>query len=888
MTVLALVAGTPSALPPRTLAHSAAAVSPSAQPVADAAARPAVRHVAVRTRPDGFVVSPTDSPDLSLAVTSTRLGAATGQGSWARRGGVLSRALGRQAVERVTQTGSSAEWDVVLTAPTRSAVTVTARVLAPTTGRRSGDLLVWDVPKAGRITMGRLVVVDATGRRLHSALPTVRGSELRMSVPAKALRDAVFPVTLDPTISAAYPPAAPTYTGPDYGGSVDLPDTAWDAATAAYSVIRRSDSHKVELARVNATGTLLDAPSIVVLDASPATVYFTAIASNGTTRLLVWSEDYYGGVLKARTISAAGALGTPFVVAPAVAQVAHTDVRVASDGSGFGVVWREERSANDEVRAARVGADGTVSTLGGVAVSGAGGDTWMPAVAAEASGYLLTWAQGAGGSREIRAARLTTAGALSGGVLTVTGPGADATYPDVSYSPSGKDLLVWHASGGVWLAELTGPTVGTPAVVASAASSEPHVESTGTTSLVTWGDSSTHRARPVAPNGTLGAEISLGSGYWGPLATDGTDFLSVWIYNGKLYGRVVDGPTGTAKGAAPFLVAKGLNPEQSPSIAWNGTNHLVVWQDQRNPDGSWDVYAARVASDGTMLDGTGIALGTSSDHETDPVVSSLGSDFLVAWRRQKAGGDVVETRLVSGAGVAGSVSTLTSNATFVVTPKITHNATNYFVTWLHNGFDVWGALVSSAGVASAAAQKLHANQSSGFQPHYIVLDVASDGTSFLVLTVLTQSTFAGTQYYLQSYKFDGNAAIVGGVTSITQLNGAPPVSLTYGSGTYLAAWSESSYTRVAPISTTNVLGTWYLVGPDTPDADTYVADVSLAADNDAFLLTWVGSGSGGAVVRGARLSTTAPYDTTPFEIASGQSVAGLASTSRCGPSFCCS
>ncbi|GAI00863.1 unnamed protein product, partial [marine sediment metagenome] len=53
-----------------------------------------------------------------------------------------------------------------------------------------------------------------------------------------------------------------------------------------------------------------------------------------------------------------------------------------------------------------------------------------------------------------------------------------------------------------------------------------------------------------------------------------------------------------------------INPynQGNPAIAYDGTNYIVVWHDERNQD--MDIYGARVSSSGVTLDTADIAIST--------------------------------------------------------------------------------------------------------------------------------------------------------------------------------------------------------------------------------------------------------------------------------------
>ena len=87
------------------------------------------------------------------------------------------------------------------------------------------------------------------------------------------------------------------------------------------------------------------------------------------------------------------------------------------------------------------------------------------------------------------------------------------------------------------------------------------------------------------------------------------------------------------------------------SVAFDGTNHLVVWM--ASPDGSTntDIRGARVAPNGTILDAQGIRIATTAGTQHSPDVSFDGTDFLVAWENDGVVPSRVEATRVSGQGV---------------------------------------------------------------------------------------------------------------------------------------------------------------------------------------------------------------------------------------------
>jgi hypothetical protein len=81
----------------------------------------------------------------------------------------------------------------------------------------------------------------------------------------------------------------------------------------------------------------------------------------------------------------------------------------------------------------------------------------------------------------------------------------------------------------------------------------------------------------------------------------------------------------------PFCVSNAFECQERPRAAWGKNSWLVVWADLRN-DRNYDIYAARVASDGTVLDPEGIPIAALEHNQAQPDVAFNGKDWLVAWR----------------------------------------------------------------------------------------------------------------------------------------------------------------------------------------------------------------------------------------------------------------
>src|SRR5206468_118153 len=80
---------------------------------------------------------------------------------------------------------------------------------------------------------------------------------------------------------------------------------------------------------------------------------------------------------------------------------------------------------------------------------------------------------------------------------------------------------------------------------------------------------------------------------------------------------------GTASAAR--LVAHGPGAEAQPVVAFGGGRLLVAWEDRRQDKQHGDVYAARLGTDGEMLDPDGIAVATGPAAQRAPAVTRASS-----------------------------------------------------------------------------------------------------------------------------------------------------------------------------------------------------------------------------------------------------------------------
>jgi hypothetical protein len=186
--------------------------------------------------------------------------------------------------------------------------------------------------------------------------------------------------------------------------------------------------------------------------------------------------------------------------------------------------------------------------------------------------------------------------------------------------------------------------------------------------------------------------------------------------------------------SAGILVSRATSWRQSPWPVFDGTNFLVVWQDYRSGQ-NWDIYGARVSTQGAVLDSAGIAICIAANSRVVPAVAFDGANSLVIWEDERSGSeDIYGSRVTPEGAVLDSAGIAVASAAYYgLSPAAASDSTNYLVVWQDNRSDsiwhVYGARVSPQGaLLDPAVIPVTAVPSDQRSPA-----VAFDGTNYLVV-----------------------------------------------------------------------------------------------------------------------------------------------------------
>jgi hypothetical protein len=232
--------------------------------------------------------------------------------------------------------------------------------------------------------------------------------------------------------------------------------------------------------------------------------------------------------------------------------------------------------------------------------------------------------------------------------------------------------------------------------------------------LVAW--SATAAAAPL-----VGPEFEMTAPSYGAadsprnprIASSGSDYLVVyerfeggggtpWDSGWDIYATRL-ALDGSILDPAGIVVCGRAELESDPAVAYDGTNYLVAWIDR--PGGKRQVFGTRIARDGTVLEPDGIALSALGDEygPSAPAVAGDGTGTLVVWSQWQAGSKGVYGAYVEASGVVRDPGVVAiASGVAAASPSVAWSGDQYLVAWVdgrNGGYDVFGTRVTAAGVA---------------------------------------------------------------------------------------------------------------------------------------------------------------------------------------------
>ena len=553
----------------------------------------------------------------------------------------------------------------------------------------------------------------------------------------------------------------------DATGAQMSPKVAFDGTN--YLVVwydSRSGSYDIYGTRVTQNGTVLNSAGIAISTATDYQ-YFPDVSFDDTNYMVVWQDQRNGTYdIYGTRVDQDGIVLDPAGIAISIASEEQSRPSIDFDGSNYFVAWDDYRSTtSNDIYGSLVTPEGTVLNGEGIPISTATDGQQMPSVSFGGTNFLIVWYDRRDGANyDIFGARVNQSGVVQDASgIHISNIDAQQVSPTVIFY-SDQWLTVWRDNRNGGYADLYGSRISASGTVTDADG-------------ILIASAAQTQEKPAA-------------------AFDGTNYLVVWEearsggYSNDIYGRLI-APTGNQVHVDAIPISTSTGSQEYPAVAFdNDSTYLVVWQDDRS--GTNDIYGTRVTTSGNVLDPPGIAISTATGRQNYPSVAFDGTNFLVVWSDERGGssstddiyGTIVEP---DGSVLSPSGSLIADDDLWQDNPSVAFDGTNYLVVWDDYGSgtfeeDIYGIRVNQSGVPIDDSSFAITTADEGqYRPA-----VAFDGTNYMVVWfdrrnsnasdiygarvhqsgyVLDASgtpiiTFSGTQQY-PFIVFDGTNYLVG-------------------------------------------------------------------------------------------------------------------------------
>src|SRR5579871_594619 len=225
---------------------------------------------------------------------------------------------------------------------------------------------------------------------------------------------------------------------------------------------------------------------------------------------------------------------------------------------------------------------------------------------------------------------------------------------------------------------------------------------------------------PIATNPAV---LQVGGG----VASDGTNFLAGYVAGTNIAVQIFS-PSGALLGG-PVNIGKTGNSAPGGAVFFGRTNYFGAWSDTTAYPGV-DMFGQFVSPGGAKVGAAFPLLASQGGHNLQAVRSIAfdGTNFLVVWQDTNSTA-IYGSFITQAGGLSGAPVLISSQSQNVGSVSATFGATNYLVTWENStGFyNTWGAIVSTGGAAGSPFQ-INVNNSLDYNN----TASAFDGTNYLV------------------------------------------------------------------------------------------------------------------------------------------------------------
>uniref|UniRef100_A0A7V1EHZ5 FlgD/Vpr Ig-like domain-containing protein n=1 Tax=candidate division WOR-3 bacterium TaxID=2052148 RepID=A0A7V1EHZ5_UNCW3 len=572
--------------------------------------------------------------------------------------------------------------------------------------------------------------------------------------------------------------------------------------------------------RLNPDGTVLDTGGIII-----SLTYSCAphLAFDGTNYLVVWEDQrsgyFYTDIYGAR-VTQSGMVLDPGGFPISIAGYGQSSPRVTFGGTNYLVVWADGRNGqNPDIYGARVSTAGIVIDTVGIIISNAPGTQVYPTIVYGNNEYLIAWRDSRNGNADIYASRVTPDGI----VLDTLGIPVDTTVSAQSqpalYFDGTNFLVVWRdyrdgANYDIYGVRInpSGNILDTAFIpIATGINHEtnPAVSFDTTNYIVTFTNEAEQNVDimgvRISKSGviidTSAILISTGVYFYSQsspaLSFCGQNYFAVWEderngnANCDIFGARIT-CSGLVLDSAGIPISVATNDQKNPAVIFDGTNYFVVWQDKRINGLNYDIFGARINSQGIVLDTLGIPISVADNDQKNPSVAIDGTNYFVVWednRINQYNYDIYGARVTPEGIVLDTGGIAIDEAQeYQINPRVIFGTTNYFVVWEDYRNDIGeiygcrvdqnGAVIDTGGIAILPSPNFRCNPA-----------VAFDGNNYLVLW---QESRPSTYWDIYGTRVTQTGLVIDstGIAISTAPNSQWLPAISFNGTSYFTAWQD--------------------------------------------------------------------------------------------------
>jgi predicted phosphodiesterase len=288
-------------------------------------------------------------------------------------------------------------------------------------------------------------------------------------------------------------------------------------------------------------------------------------------------------------------------------------------------------------------------------------------------------------------------------------------------------------------------------------------------------------------------------------AASNGNFVTVWEDDrdgngvGQIYARGFD-KDGNARFTEKVVNSVAAGQQHRPAVAMDDLgNFVVVWEDDQNNDGSYDVYARGFNANGSQRFSDRVVNTVTSGQQTDPAIAmDAAGNFVVAWEDDQDGNNYYQI-LARGFTAAGAqrIAPLTVNSASAgqqFRPTVGMDAAgNFVVAWEDDQDDNGLFQVFARGFTSTGAQRFaqfQVNQQATGQHGKPSIALDSDG-DFAVSWEDDQDNNGFFQIYARGFTPTGTQRFAQmAVNTVADGQQYAPSLAMDNSGDFVVAWED--------------------------------------------------------------------------------------------------